>query len=481
MSVIQQATALRHAGRWLEAEHAYKVVLSNEPNLPECWYNLALVQRQIGRFESALACYEEALKLGATKPEEIHLNRGVIFSDELRRPEAAEKELATALELNPHYIPALQNLANLKEEYGDRAGALALYERILSLNPSQYEALARFATLKTVTVADDDLIAKLRQAIARPSSTAGEKASLLFALGMLLDGSGAYDEAFEAYSAANRFSRGSAPPGTVLYDRARHEALVDELIETFTPERCLQSAPASGDPPLFICGMFRSGSTLAEQVLAAHPRVTAGGETTLLPRLVRSNLAPFPSSLKQASAQRLAAMANWYRTSLAALFPSSDLVTDKRPDNFIHIGLIKTLLPNARIVHTTREPLDNCLSVFFTHLDPSVGYALDLMDTGHYYRQYRRLMAHWKSLYGDDILDFDYDTFVREPRPSAERLLKFLDLEWNDACLEFHEAKGVVKTASVWQVRKPLYNHASGRSRHYMKHLTQLQEYLQGL
>lgn len=472
---------LRHASRWLEAEHAYKVVLSNEPRLPECWYNLAFVQRQIGRFGSALACYEEALKLGATKPEEIHLNRGVILSDELRRPEAAEKELVIALELNPNYIPALQNLANLKEECGDRPAALALYERILSLNPSHYEALARLATLKTVAGPDDPLIAKLRHAIARPSSTAGEKASLSFALGMLLDGRGAYDEAFEAYTAANRLSRTAAPPGTVLYDRARHEAFVDELIETLTPERRLQSAQASGDSPIFICGMFRSGSTLAERVLAAHPRVTAGGEVSLLPRLIRSNLTPFPSSMTRASAQQLTEMANSYRKGLATLFPSSDLVTDKRPDNFLNIGLIKNLFPNARIIHTTRDPLDNCLSVFFTHLDRGVGYALDLMDIGHYYTQYRRLMAHWKSLYGADILDFDYDAFVHEPRPSVERLLKFLALEWNDACLAFQESKGVVKTASVWQVRKPLYEHASGRSRHYAAHLTQLREYLKDL
>ena len=112
--------------------------------------------------------------------------------------------------------------------------------------------------------------------------------------------------------------------------------------------------------------------------------------------------------------------------------PDAAVVTDKRPDNFLYVGLIKSLFPDARIVHTTRDPLDNCLSVHFLHLDHAMGYALDLMDTAHYYRQYRRLMAHWKSLYGDDILDFDYDTFVRDPGPAVERLLAFCGLDWEE-------------------------------------------------
>lgn len=477
-SVLEKATAFRHAGRWLEAEHAYKILLSNEPNLPECWYNLALVQRRIGRYESALACYEEALKLGASKPEEIHLNRGVIYSDELRQPEAAARELEIALELNPNYIPALQNLANLKEEFGERDGALALYEKILALNPNYYNALARAATLMAVRGTDDALVTRLRRAVTRPSSTNGEKASLSFALGALLDACGAYDDAFEAYAAANQFSRAAAPSGG-LYDRGRQERFVDELIATFGARA--PAAHTSEPPPVFICGMFRSGSTLVEQVLAAHPRVTAGGELSLLARLVRSNLVPFPQSITYTSPDTLDRMAVWYRSNLAKLFPGSGLVTDKRPDNFLYIGLIKSLFPNAKIIHTTRDPLDNSLSVFFTHLDHSVSYAVDLMDTGHYYKEYRRLMSHWKAVHGADILDFDYDGFVAEPRATAERLLHFLDLEWSDACLEFHQTKGAVKTASVWQVRKPLYEHSSGRSRHYAKYVKELQEFLKSL
>ena len=150
------------------------------------------------------------------------------------------------------------------------------------------------------------------------------------------------------------------------------------------------------------------------------------------------------------------------------------------PDNFFYLGLIKALLPDALIVHTTRDPLDNCLSVYFLHLDQRMSYALDLMDTGHFYRQYRRLMAHWKRLFAADIIDFDYDRFVRAPEASARALFTALGLEWDPQFLELPRA-GAVKTASVWQVREPLYRRASGRARHYSQEVAPLRAYLSDL
>ena len=180
-----------------------------------------------------------------------------------------------------------------------------------------------------------------------------------------------------------------------------------------------------------------------------------------------------------AAEPQLRILSEQYLKSLSQLFPGAMHVTDKRPDNFLYIGLIKRLFPAAKIVHTTRDPLDNCLSIFFLHLDPGMRYAFDLMDIGHYYAQYRRLMAHWKSLYGADILDFDYDTFVREPEASTRRLTDFCGLDWEDACLSFHTAARAVKTASVWQVRQPVYRQSSGRWRNYERQLEPLRQYLE--
>jgi hypothetical protein len=217
-----------------------------------------------------------------------------------------------------------------------------------------------------------------------------------------------------------------------------------------------------------VCGLFRSGSTLVEQILGAHSRVTAGGELDLVPALV-ARIDGYPEAVPAADARTLEDWRDFYRSGL----PPHDatLLTDKRPDNFLHLGLIKTLFPDAKIVHTRRDPLDNLLSLYFLHLDPGMAYALDLADAAHWHGQYERLMAHWKSLYPNDIFDLDYDELVREQRPVIERLLAFLGLDWEDGLLDFHTGAAPVRTASVWQVRQPLHARSSGRWRNYREQL----------
>lgn len=472
--LVRQAEELNRAGRLPEAAATYVRLLLLRPDLADSWYNLALIQRRLGRFDDALASYQRALDRGIRQPEEVYLNRGVIYADDLRRDAEAERELRTALALNPRYIPAHLNLANLKEDRGDKARAIELYERALTLDPNCDEALARIASLSSVASEDDAIVARLRRAIANPATPTAAKATLGFALAKVLDQCGDFEGAFDACTAANSNSRSSGGRVTPRYDRKDFERLIDEVIAAFPGREAITSGTAARKPPVFICGMFRSGSTLVEQVLASHPRVTAGGEIYALPALVHGNLTPFPAAMAGTTPAKLAEIAGHYLDHVAKLFPAADIVTDKRPDNFLYIGLIKRLFPTAKIVHTTRHPLDNCLSVFFLHLDHSMSYALDLSDAGHYYSHYRRLMAHWKQHLGDDVLDFDYDTFVRNPRSSIEKLLAFLGLEWNDACLAFHETRTPVKTASVWQVREPLYSRSSGRWRNYERHLAPL-------
>jgi tetratricopeptide (TPR) repeat protein len=479
---LREAARLEHLGRVPEALATYQRLLARWPNLPDGWYNLGLLQRRAGEFEAALASYARALEQGVARPEEVHLNRGVIFSDCLRQDEAAERELRAALALNPDYLPALQNLANLHEDLGRREKARSTYARILELDPNGFEALARYAQLADIQGPEDALIARLRLALAHPAASLADRASLGFALARALDACAEYRQAFAAAEAANRASRASAAPA-VRYDRVAHEHFIDELIRAFARprSRAPQAGMAGGPKPIFICGMFRSGSTLAEQLLAGSPQVARGGELDFLPRLVRSQLAPFPEAVSAASDAALGRLAAQYLGSVAGLFPGAAHVTDKRPDNFLLVGLIKTLFPNARIVHTTRDPLDTCLSIFFLHLDQPISYALDLMDIGHYFRQYRRLMAHWKSLYDEDILDFNYDSLVREPRPAAQRLVAFCGLDWDEACLDPGHGAGAVKTASVWQVRGGLYQRSSGRSRHYARELAPLAAYFADL
>jgi Tfp pilus assembly protein PilF len=481
--MVSEAMEFERQGRVPEAIEAYQRVLAGWPGLPNCWYNLGLLQRKTGDYTAALASYQEALERGVPQPEEVHLNRGVILGDCLHQYDAAERELKRALMLNPAYAPALVNLATLHEDLGRRDQAAGAYERILALNPDDPQVLARYAGLKSFTSADDPMIARLRDVRSRPGLSAAGRASVEFALGRALDACGAYDAAFEAIRAANRHSRESAGLGFRDYDLTAHEQFVERLIEAFPAGlrvagprmMSLRTVPPQ---PIFVCGMFRSGSTLTEQLLAGHSQVKAGGELDFLPRAVQTQLAPFPESMQTVSQFRLETLAAEYLNLLRDVSSGATYVTDKRPDNFLYIGLIKLLFPHAKIVHTTRNALDNCLSIYFLHLDQGMSYALDLMDIGHYYGQYLRLMAHWKTLFGADILEVSYDSMVSQPQPDMQGLLESLRLPWDERCLSVPSAGRAIRTASVWQVREPLYQRSSGRSRHYERHLQVLRDYL---
>ncbi|MDP3801387.1 sulfotransferase [Brevundimonas sp.] len=465
-ALMAVASRLRAAGRATEAATAYRQLLALRPDLPDSWFNLALMERQSGRFEAALAAYAEALRRGVSGPEEAWLNRGVIHADDLGRPDLALADLEAALAAAPDWLPALLNLGNLHEDMGRREAAAEAYARALAVAPGHPVALARAAGLARPTGPDDPVILGLRTALDQAGLHPEDRAELAFALGRALDQVGAYDEAFAAYAAANAASRAADPEGPP-YDRAGHERFVDSLIAAF-PEPATPVAGADGGP-IFICGLFRSGSTLVEQILTGHSRVTGGGELGLVPGLARA-IAGYPQALRDAGPEALARLRGLYLDGLKVARPGADAVTDKRPDNFLHIGLIKAMFPAARIVHTVREPLDVILSNWFLHLDRSMAHALDLEDLAHWHGQYERLMRHWKALY-PDILDLDYDALVVEPRPAVERLLAYCGLDWEEGVLDFHKTAAPVRTASVWQVREPLYQRSSGRWRNYETHL----------
>ncbi|KFN42091.1 tetratricopeptide repeat-containing sulfotransferase family protein [Arenimonas metalli] len=481
--LLAQAAALHRQGRRAEAIALLRQALAADPGLADAWYELGYLLRAEGHHEEALQAYGEALARGGRHPEQVHLNRAALLSDQLRRDDEAERELRAALAVAPGYLPAHLNLGNLYEERGDRDQALACYEQVLASPASadkaveelRLEALARKVNLATPAGLDDPLLARAADAAAGTIGNTNARANLLFALGHAYERLGAHDLAFDAFARGNR---SLLRQHGRKYDRTRQSAHIDALIAAFPSAGAGLATGTEGPAPLFVLGMFRSGSTLVEQVLAAHPQVTPGGELDFLPRLAAQRLAPFPASVAGLDDARCRAFAEEYRAELARKFPQAAdgrYLTDKRPDNFQLVGLIKRLFPDAKIIHTLRDPMDTGLSVFTQHLNLRVaGYSADLGDIGHYYGQYRRLMAHWKSLHGDDILDFDYDAFVREPRPALEKLLAFLGLDWDDACLQFHTQANTVKTASYWQVRQPLNTKASGRWKPFAAHLAPL-------
>ena len=462
-----QAAQRIREGRMAEAAQLFERIVELEPGAPNNWFNLGYTRRMSRQYAAALDAYGQALDRGVEAPEDVHINRAVIQSEYLHDMDGAVAELRRAIEVNSRALKAWLNLGNLHEDLGDIAGARAAYANALQVDPRSGRATARLAGIELHEKGVEAALGPLREAASRSWPTAEDAAEVQFALGNALDGAGEYAGAFEAIAQANRLAAG-ARHHSARYDPAAQERLVDALIAV--PPLDSAEPLSVEETPIFICGMFRSGSTLIEQLIARHPDVTAGGELEFIPGLVREDLSPYPQSLAGLSSGRLSGLRDTYLGELHGLFPAARRVTDKRPDNFLHIALIKALFPQARIVHTRRHPLDNILSAYFLYFGDDVRYSERLDDIAHFYVQYRRLMDHWRERFGADIHDVDYDALVADPRAELEPLLAFLGLAWDEACLE-HRPAAAVRTASNGQVRRPLHAKSSGRWRHYERQL----------
>ena len=440
----------------------HEQLLAREPDNAVAHFNLALLYKRAGRHNDAVASYQRAIELDIDDVQEVYSNLGVLYS-EMRQPGRAQAMYEKALSIEPGYIPALFNLAGLLEEQGKREQAIGIFERILAIEPGYWDALARIANARRVEQADDPLFERLKAAVAAAGDEPEAREGLLFALGKTLDDAGRYGEAFDAYRQANELGKRLRGP----YDAGRAERGITSMLARFDRYWLSQAETSSSAAPVFICGMYRSGSTLVEQILSAHPSVQMGGELDVLPRLLAERLKPFPQRLADVTSGELAAVADEYMAAVRGLFPDAAYVTDKRPDNVLHLGIIRAMFPRVKIILTRRELRDNCLSAYFQQLGAPLSYATDLADTAHYYRQQERLVTRWRALFGENIFTVDYDELVRDPEPVLRGLLDFLDLPWDPACLEFQRARSQVKTASVWQVREPLHTRSSGRWRNY--------------
>ena len=451
----------------------YQRLLKRQPGHAVAYFNVALLYKKGKRYSDALSAYEEAIKHGIDDVQEVYSNLGVLYS-EMHQREKAREMYERALNVDPTYVPALFNLAGLFEEAGERQQAMEFYERILSINPGHWDSLARLAHARKLTAADADLVDSLSHATEDAKDDPMAREGLYFALGKAMDDLGRYEEAFAAYRSGNEMGKLRNRP----YERSIVEQTFVRIIELFVPEWLQRVTTASTATPIFICGMFRSGSSLIEQMLAGHPSISAGGELDYLPWLVAERLAPYPDGVISATREKLDELGGEYLSRLREQFSDTKCITDKRPDNFLHLGLIKALFPCARIVYTRRNPVDNCLSVYFQQLGGNLSYATDLEDTAHYYRQHELLMAHWSSCFAEDIFTVDYDELVNSPEQVLRQLLHFLGIEWDDRCLTFQQTDSLVKTASVWQVRDELHTYSSGRWRNYTPFVQDIQALL---
>jgi hypothetical protein len=290
-----------------------------------------------------------------------------------------------------------------------------------------------------------------------------------FALGKICDDQRDFATAFRHYDAANRLERRHA-----RFDRAAHARAVDAAIKTFTTDFFASRAAlgSASSRPVFIIGMPRSGTTLVEQILARHSRVFGAGE---LEFWMRQYARLGVSSIVQLDRDRSSALAAAYLAELEGLDASADFVTDKMPHNFLCLGLVHLVFPSARIVHCRRNPVDTCLSIYFQKFTRAHGYASDLDDLAFYYREYLRLMDHWRAVLPSAILhEVRYEDLVTHQEATSRALLAELEWTWEDRCLDFHSSDRRVATPSDWQVRQPIYRDSLDRWRRYAPYIAPL-------
>lgn len=445
--------------------------LAADPNDADAWFDLGYWLRQKRDFANALDAYDRALKAGVARPEEAHVNRAAILLDQLGKAGEARVALEAALALQPDFMPALLNLGQLHEDLGDFDDARAVYTRILAVQPTNGRAHARIARLDAFQRGDAEATAAaLVEALGRVHPRSDDAAEICMALGQALESAGRFDESFNAYERANALAR-ALTPSEMLYMPKAVELLVEASLATFSaaPSHKVPGASA-GSAPIFVCGLLRSGSTLTERILARHPRVSAGGELEFVPATA-STTAGYPASVRALDAASVAALRARYLEEARAVVGDFDVIVDKRPENFLHIGFIKTLFPEARIVNTVRDAGDVTLSIFANLFGPGAAFANSISEIAHWRRQHDLLMTHWRSIWPNDILTLDYDDLVGAPEATVRRLLDHCGLAWDDACITPPSGRNFVRTLSQWQVREPIHTRSRGRSKPYRDRL----------
>ena len=475
-SHLNLGIALWNLGRLAEAEAAFRETLRLNPGHVYALGYLAQVLIEYSRFEDARRCQEQILAL---QPTDALAHRALAMSEFRTGDTAASLErFRHAVGLDPDYAEGWTSLGWALRALGRFDEAVICLRRALAINPDLAEARRMLAATGQQS-ADKVEMDRLRDLLSKPDLEVNDRVAAGFTLGSLLDRVDDYDEAFACFAAANSLARQALIAAARGYDTGAFERRIDDLIETFTPQffAAVAAGGVASELPVFIVGMPRSGTTLVEQIAASHSRVFGAGELTDIGRLAQSLPAPGTGSESIASWIGTApALAAAHLASLGKLGGSAVRVTDKLPDNLFNLGTIAALFPASRVIICRRDPRDICLSSYFQLFAGGNPYSYDLAECAHRHQQVERLVAHWRRVLPICMLEIGYEALVGDLEGEARRLIDFLGLEWEPACLEFHRTERVVVTQSTWQVRQPLYAGSVGRWRRYRRHLQPLLE-----
>lgn len=499
-------------GEVAEAIEAYQAAIGIAPDNAMARANLGTALRQSGDLEGAEESCRQAIDLDPQYPE-AHNSLGNVLKTK-EDWEGAKGAFRDALRCRQGYLDAHLNLAGVMFKAGDIKGAEAEYRKILDANDGLPEARSGLGVLLLAAGRLADAVENFKQAVeAKPglgiaqynlATAAGadrgeadvtalrevlddkrileaDRTLIHFALGEIGDQKGDYETAFADFEAGNRLHKDQLARSGRQFDADEFDQRVDGIVSAYGA-KTFEQGRGGGDPteqPVFIVGMPRSGTTLVEQIAASHPRVTGKGEMDLI-RVLCGDDGDGDGDGAGADAKDLAGRAAEYLARLREQAEDAARIIDKTPFNFLALGQIQLMFPGARVVHCRRDALDTGLSCFRQHFTAAHEWACDLADIGRYHRAHERLMDHWQGVLSLPILTVDYEDLIGDQEKVSRQLIEFLGLEWDPACLDFHQSKRTVYSASNWQVRKPLYKSAIGRAKAYDKFLGPLKEGLKG-
>jgi len=447
-------------GEFKIAKNALLPLYETNPQQADICFQLGKIERKLGNFDAAISFFEQAIKLSEQFKVPALIEIAFLHNEQLHQPDEALHYLEQAIFHDKNSLQAHFSLANIYEQLGDKEKAKQGFQQVLKIDAFNAMAQARLADIETFSERDAINYEQACLVILKRESDDIACADLYYALGKVFNDCKNYQKAWHYYVKANHYNKKYLP----VYDRQPIEAITD-----YTKARniALQEANSS-ITPIIICGMFRSGSTLIEQIISSNKQIAPGGEIAYLHSSLFNLIGDEKALVNKAKEPEFI---NGYKEQLTLRAEGALYVTDKRPENYLYLDIIKQLYPKAKIIWTERDIKDNSLSAFFQHLGPSLNYAVSLSDTLHHYEQQQRIKSHWQSCFGNDIFTLNYDLLVESPEQVLEPLFSFLGLKYTDEAQRFHHKTGTVSTASVWQVRKPLYKSSSGRFANYLEYI----------
>lgn len=468
-------TALSYAGRLDAAMESLKAALQVDPDFIDACNNMAALCMRRNDPRGAISHYQKALAIN-DRVAEVHANlaNALLATGQV---DDAISHYRSALAIRPRFPEAEYGLGQALRDNGDMAEAVAHYTIALDQNRNHANAMASLAFVTDEL--EESMHSRIRNTHKLAAAGSEERKLLSFALGKHEERMGDFERAAELFTEGNAIHRAS------LTFSAEDTAAQLRRIATIFDRDFLAAHSGFGvstAAPIFIVGMPRSGTTLVEQILASHPQVSGGGELTHFPATVfaalkRLDPTGFPDAASKLGAADVQQIARDYLAALDATITATPYFTDKLPGNFLMVGMIRLVFPHARIIHCTRDARDTCLSMFKIFF-PSGGhhFSYDLRELTEYHRNYTALMQHWKSLFGDDIIEANYETIVSDPEPAIRALLGQCGLDFDPRCLDFHATRRVVRTASAAQVRRPIYTSSIGAWKNYAPYLPGLAE-----